>query len=132
MLLRVWDVTFIVADLRRAVAFYENVLCLPKKYEFSTYAGFDCGGVEIGLQPGTPGKGHRGMPCVDFLVRDVAEVHRVLRKRGVHFLQEPHDVPWGARIAVFTDPDGNLLEIVQIDWRKYLAGCASQQLNGHV
>jgi len=47
---RIWDVTFTVSDLRRAIWFYEEVLGLQKKYEFKDYAGFDCGGVEIGLK----------------------------------------------------------------------------------
>ena len=126
MILRVWDVTFAVADLDQAVDFYENVLGLQKKYQFSTYAGFDCGGVEIGLVPGrTTGVG-KDTPCVDFLVRDVDEVYRALRERGVHFVEEPHDTPWGGRIALFTDPDGHPLQLVQMDWQKYFAACAPQ------
>jgi len=124
MLLRVWDVTFAVSDLERAVDFYERVLELPKKYHFATYAGFDCGGVEIGLQTGTVAGEQEGATCVDFLVRDVDEVYRVLRERGVRFLQEPHDTAWGGRVALFADPDGHTLQVVQIDWRAYFAACA--------
>ncbi|RLG43649.1 MAG: hypothetical protein DRN92_09105 [Thermoproteota archaeon] len=124
MILRVWDVTFTVSDLERAVDFYERVLGLSKKYQFSTYAGFDCGGVEIGLIPGTPAGEQEGAPCVDFLVRDVDAAYRTLRERGVRFLKKPHDTPWGGRIALFADPDGNVLQLVQIDWPRYLAACA--------
>jgi len=124
MILRVWDITLTVSDLDRAVEFYEKTLELPKKYQFSTYAGFDCGGVEIGLQPGTPVGEREGAPCVDFLVRDVDEAYRTLSGRGVRFLEEPHDTPWGGRIALLTDPDGNLLQLTQIDWRRYFAACA--------
>jgi len=149
MILRVWDVTFTVSDLERAADFYEHVLGLSKKYQFSTYVGFDCGGVEIGLVPGVPRQardaaprqardsaprqardadpagGQDGAPCVDLLVRDVDEAYRGLRKRGVRFLKEPHDTLWGSRIALFTDPDGNVLQLVQIDWRRYFTACAS-------
>jgi predicted enzyme related to lactoylglutathione lyase len=101
MLLRIWDVTFTVAHLERAVAFYENVLGLSKKYYFpEDYAGFDCGGIEIGLTPG------------------------ILHDRGVHFVKEPHDTAWGGRIALFVDPDGNILQLTQIDWGKYFTVCA--------
>ena len=126
MILRVWDVTFTVSDLQRAVDFNENVLGLPKKYQFATYAGFDCGGVEIGLRPGTPIREQEGTPCVDFLVQDVDEVYRALHKQGIRFLKEPHDVPWGGRTALFSDPDGNVLQLVQIDWHRYFAACAPQ------
>lgn len=124
MLLRVWDVTFTVSDLERAANFYESVLGLQKKYQFSTYVGFDCGGVEIGLVPGDVAGDRVGAPVVDFLVQDVDEACRTLRERGVSFVKEPRDTPWGGRIARFTDPDGNLLQLVQIDWPAYLAACA--------
>jgi predicted enzyme related to lactoylglutathione lyase len=124
MFLRVWDVTFAVSDLEQAVDFYGHVLELPKKYQFSSYAGFDCGGVEIGLVPGKRAAHQTGVPLVDLLVQDVDEVYRVLAGKGVCFPKEPHDTVWGGRIALFADPDGNHLQLVQIDWPKYLAACA--------
>jgi catechol 2,3-dioxygenase-like lactoylglutathione lyase family enzyme len=127
MILRVWDVTFTVADLRRAVDFYQKVLGLQIKYHFSTYAGFDCGGVEIGLVPGRTDAVQEGGPCVEFLVRDVDEACRMLSEQGVGFAKEPHDTPWGSRIAQFTDPDGHILQLVQIDWPEFLAACAPNQ-----
>ena len=51
MIKTVWCVTFYVSDLKRAAKFYEETLGLEKKYEFSSYVGFECGGVEIGLIP---------------------------------------------------------------------------------
>ena len=122
MLLRIWDVTFTVSNLEQAVIFYENVLGLSKKYHYpNNYAGFDCGGVEIGLVPGNPLKVQEGIPCVDFLVQDIEEVYQCLRERGVHFTEEPHDTAWGGKIASFNDPDGNLLQLVQINWARYFA-----------
>jgi catechol 2,3-dioxygenase-like lactoylglutathione lyase family enzyme len=67
--------------LKKAAKFYKEVLGLEKKYEFSSYVGFECGEVEIGLIPK---------------------------------LREGEQ-------AKFTDPDGNILEIVQIDWEKYFS-----------
>jgi len=126
MILRVWDIMFTVSDLERAVNFYEHVLGLPKKYQFSGYAGFDCGGVEIGLQPGTPTTEQRGMPRVDLLVSDIDEAHKILREKGVAFIKEPHDTLWGSCIALFADPDGNVLQLVQmVDWHKYFSVSAT-------
>jgi len=50
MIKRIWDITLTVSDLKNAIDFYENILGLTKKYEFADYAGFDCGGIEIGLK----------------------------------------------------------------------------------
>jgi catechol 2,3-dioxygenase-like lactoylglutathione lyase family enzyme len=125
VLTRIWDITFTVADLEIAVAFYENVLGLSKKYHFpDDYAGFDCGGVEIGLSPGILDTTNARASCVNFLVDNVDETVRILQEHGVHFVKEPHDTAWGGRIAIFTDPDGNKLQLVQIDWHKYFSACA--------
>jgi catechol 2,3-dioxygenase-like lactoylglutathione lyase family enzyme len=124
MIKRIWDITLTVSDLKKAVDFYENILGLQKKYEFKDYAGFDCGGVEIGLKTwGEKEKPRKGEPTIDFLVDNVDESYRTLKERGVNFTKEPEDTLWNARIAIFSDPDGNLLQMVQIDWGKYFAAC---------
>ncbi|OQX92436.1 MAG: hypothetical protein B6D58_02940 [candidate division Zixibacteria bacterium 4484_95] len=72
MIKRIWDITLTVSDLGRAVSFYENILGLQKKYEFRDYAGFDCGGVEIGLKTwGELEKPRKGEPCINFIVDDI-------------------------------------------------------------
>ena len=122
MIKRIWDVTLTVSNLKKAVDFYENILGLQKKYEFKDYAGFDCGGVEIGLKTwGKLDKPRQGEPCINFIVDNVDESYRILKGKSVEFLEEPKDTQWGSRMAVFSDPDGNVMQITQIDWRKYLA-----------
>lgn len=125
MLLRIWDVTFTVNDLERSTDFFENVLELPLKYKYATYVGFDCGGIEIGLVPGTLARGEESAPLVDFLVGDVDQTWQCLADRGVNFLKEPYDTPWGGRVALFSDPDGNILQLVSIDWAEYFKACAT-------
>ena len=121
MIKTVWCVTFYVSDLKRAAKFYEETLGLEKKYEFSSYVGFECGGVEIGLIPkiGENQKVGPLSPSVEFLVDDIEKTYNELKRRGVKFVKELHEEPWGGRQAAFTDPDGNVLEIVQISWEKY-------------
>jgi len=119
MLRRVWCITLYVSDLKESGRFYGDVLGLDKKYEYPSYVGFDCGGVEIGLiQREKPDIGGDS-PTIEFLVDDVDEAYKTLKGKGVRFVREPHDEPWGGRQATFTDPDGNVLEILQIDWRRY-------------
>lgn len=125
MLLRVWDVTLPVSDLEKAVDFYQNVLGFSLKYHYSgDYAGFDCGGVEIGLAPAAMIKADEAGICLDFLVRDIDQVCQTLSGRGVGFIKEPHNTLWGGRIALFTDPDGNRLQLVQVNWPQYFKACA--------
>lgn len=125
MIRRIWDVTLTVADLQEAVNFYEKILGFQKKYEFKDYAGFDCGGIEIGIRTwGGLEKPRKGEPCLDFLVDNVDESYNTLKEKGVHFTEGPTDAPWGGRFAVFTDPDGNTLQLTQIDWGRYFEACA--------
>lgn len=120
MIRRIWDVTLTVSDIKRAVGFYEGILGLQKKYEYKDYVGFDCGGVEIGVRTwGGLENPRKGEPRVDFLVDNVDEVYARLKEKGVEFVRAPEDAVWGARFAVFTDPDGNTLQIVQIKWPQY-------------
>lgn len=116
---RIWGVTFYVSNLKRSIFFYEETLGLNKKYEYSNYAGFDCGGVEIGLIPKEKVAHGGNIPSVEFLVDNVDAAYHALKKKGVKFLNEPHNEPWGGRKAGFIDPDGNILEITQIDWKEY-------------
>jgi lactoylglutathione lyase len=45
------------------------------------------------------------------LVENVDRAYEALRSRGVEFIREPEDHPWGIRTAFFRDPDGHVWEI---------------------
>jgi len=115
----VWSITISVSDLERARRFYEKVLGLNKKYEYPSYVGFECGGVEIGLRPEAQLEIGKDSASIQFLVDDVDEEYRKLVSKGVEFIKKPHEEPWGGRQASFHDPDGNLLEIMEINWKEY-------------
>jgi catechol 2,3-dioxygenase-like lactoylglutathione lyase family enzyme len=123
MIKTVWSITFYVSNLEKSEKFYKETLSLEKKYEYSSYVGFECGGVEIGLIPKLK-EGQKvgpASPSVEFLVDDVEKVYKELKNKGVKFIKELHEQPWGGKQATFTDLDGNILEIAQINWKKYFA-----------
>jgi len=125
MIKRIWDITFTVSDLKKSIHFYEEILGLMKKYEFKDYAGFDCGGVEIGIKTwGEKEKPRKGEPCVDFLVDNIDKAYRILKEKGVEFFEPPKETLWGGKIAYFCDPDGNVLQLVEVEWEKYFKTCA--------
>jgi len=127
MIKRIWDITLTVADLTRAVDFYGNILGLQKKCQFHNYAGFDCGGVEIGIKTWAGRERFReGEACLGLLVDDLDAIMDRLRSKGVQTIRPPDDVPWGARTAIIADPDGNRLQLVQIYWGKYFAARAGR------
>jgi catechol 2,3-dioxygenase-like lactoylglutathione lyase family enzyme len=121
MIKTVWCITFYVSDLAKAKKFYEETLGLEKKYEYPSYVGFECGGVEIGLipKPQEEQKTSQTSPSIEFLVDNVDKVCKDLKSKGVKFIKELHEETWGGRQATFTDPDGHILEIAQISWEKY-------------
>jgi len=122
MITHVWAITLTVSDLEQAVRFYEDTLGLTKKYQFRDYAGFDCGGVEIGLKTwGGMERPRQGEPSVDLAVDNLDDTYERLAAKGVKFTKEPEDVQWGARIALFDDPDGNSLQLTEINWKRYFA-----------
>jgi catechol 2,3-dioxygenase-like lactoylglutathione lyase family enzyme len=116
-------ITFYVSDLEKSTKFYEETLGLEKKYLYKSYVGFDCGGVEIGLIRVPEKEDAVSVPScsVEFLVDDVNVFYRELKNKGVSFVEELHDEIWGGRQATFRDPDGNMLEIVQMNWQRYFS-----------
>jgi catechol 2,3-dioxygenase-like lactoylglutathione lyase family enzyme len=98
---KLYHITFPVSDLKRTATFYENVLCLKKTGEWPNYVEFDVGGVHFGLKPS-------GKLEVFLLVDDIDKAYQDLREKGVKFVTEPRDQPWGGRAAPFIDPGGNM------------------------
>jgi lactoylglutathione lyase len=125
MITRIWDVTLTVADLKKSVHFYENLLGLNRKYQFKDYAGFDVGGVELGLKTwGKRDAPREGEPCVNFLVENVDLAYAELKNKGVVIKTEPADTLWGSRRVLITDPDGHVLQLTTVKWDAYFATCA--------
>lgn len=104
MISKVYHITFPVSDIKKAVAFYENVLGLKKTGEWPNYGTFDVGGIQFGLEP-------HGKMEIFLLVDDVDKAYQDLKAKGVKFITEPKDQHWGARTATLVDPDGNKFTI---------------------
>ena len=51
MIKAICGIAFYVSDLRREIGFYEKQPRVTKKYEYSSYSGFGCSGIEMGLMP---------------------------------------------------------------------------------
>jgi predicted enzyme related to lactoylglutathione lyase len=103
-----------VADLTRAIRFYEDVLEW-KMTERRDDLGFahiatNVSGLELGLSAGSPNSG-TGASIVNIGVANVAEARALLEKRGVRFAGPTQVIPGKVALAAFADPDGNRLRL---------------------
>ncbi len=102
---------FAVANIEEALDFYCSKLGFEMKWRFGDpphRAGVEKEGVEIHLdaeQAGAP----PGPSVVYFHMEDAAGYFHELQDRGVDFLFELEDRPWGMRDFRIEDPYGNRL-----------------------
>lgn len=108
------NVVVFVRDLEAAKRFYSEQLKLPLAQAGMTMMEFFSGGTTLGVaQALTPealvfvGR-HTG---ITFRVKDIDSFCKELVQAGVRFDQPLEQSPWG-KMAVVSDPDGNLFALV--------------------
>ncbi|GAC1332130.1 MAG: VOC family protein [Mycobacteriales bacterium] len=101
-----------VSDLAAATPVYAALLGVAPQTEGPYYVGFDVGGQHIGL---VPGGGPQGMtsPVAYWHVADIEAKLAGVRAAGATVKEAVHDVGGGRLVATFTDPDGNVLGLLQ-------------------
>jgi lactoylglutathione lyase len=121
-----WYLGYVVlfaTDFERLLKFYSDKVQLPVRLLAEGYVEFVVEGAKLALLarerlPELVGRGHLERPAarchegsMTVLVEDVDRTYRGMVERGVTFLTEPQDRPWGQRSAYFEDPEGHLIEI---------------------
>ena len=101
-----------VSDLAAAKSVYTALLGVPPTADASYYVGYEAGGQHIGL---VPGGGPQGMtsPVAYWHVSDIEAKLGELTAAGAAIKEPPHDVGNGRLVAAVTDPDGNVLGLLQ-------------------
>ena len=108
-------------DLTRYPAlasFYRDTLGLPVRTDRGHHLAFAWPGgmrltlgVHTAVEPGPARDPLRIM--INFDVSDIHAAEARLCQRGVTFLRSASQEPWGGWIATFSDPDGNVLQLLQ-------------------
>jgi len=101
-----------VSDLEKAKPVYSALLGTPPQHDAPYYVGFDVAGQHIGLVPGGAAQGMTS-PVAYWHVPDIAAKLAEVTAAGGTVKDAPRDVGNGRLVATFTDPDGNVLGLLQ-------------------
>jgi len=104
---KIENLTIPVSNLKKSIAFYQGILGLKKKDEWSNYATFNIGEMMLGLDPDP-----KAELQIYMTVANVDEEYKALKEKRVQFVTEPKDQYWGGRTVMFKDPDGNKFILV--------------------
>ncbi len=101
-----------VSDLAKAKAVYTALLGVAPQTDSPYYVGFEAAGQHIGL---VPGGGTRGTasPVAYWHVADIEAKLAEVTAAGATVKEPAHDVGGGRLVATVTDPDGNVLGLLQ-------------------
>ena len=99
-----------VSDLAAAKKVYEALLGVAPQADAPYYVGFDVEGQHIGL---VPGGGGMTSPVAYWHVSDIEAKLAEVTEAGAVVKESPHEVGGGRLVATFTDPDGNVLGLIQ-------------------
>lgn len=116
MSVRVGYANIYVSDLGKAVDFYHGLLGLPLLFRDDdfNYARLDAGPIHVGVAAVPPDADNFAslvgrQTGIGLVVDDVDEAYEELSAKGVVFPMVPVDQPWGGRMGLLADPDGNQL-----------------------
>jgi predicted enzyme related to lactoylglutathione lyase len=101
-----------VSDLETAKAVYTALLGIPPQTDGPYYVGYEAEGQQIGLVPGGGPQGMT-MPVAYWHVTDIEAKLAEVTDAGATVKEPPRDVGEGRLVATFTDPDGNVLGLIQ-------------------
>lgn len=126
-LTRLWVVVIHVTNQKRAIEFYRDVLEMEIVLRDEKFNWVElrpqCGSSNVALvEPNPTGdlKAYHDASArigaysgIIFGTDDLDTLYQKLKMKGVVFKIEPKMMDWGGRLAVFLDPDGNELQVVE-------------------
>src|SRR5215469_2805946 len=101
-----------VSDLDKAKPVYAALLGVPPTADAPYYVGFDVGGQHIGLVP-SGGPQAMTSPVAYWHVANLDAKLAEVTAAGATVKEPPRDVGGGRLVATVTDPDGNVLGLLQ-------------------
>lgn len=123
--LRIFKSNVFVRDLDRSLPFYVEDLgfrvLADARFEFGRWVAVAPPDGSTILALVAPRRGTENYRLigrstnVSFIAEDIAATYALWCERGVKFLQPPQPQLWGGTFATFSDPDGNVFELLSSD-----------------
>ena len=101
-----------VSDLAKSREVYAALLGVQPQTDSEYYVGFEAAGQQIGLVPGGAAQGMTSPVC-HWHVADIEAKLAEVTAAGATVKEPAHDVGGGRLVATVTDPDGNVLGLLQ-------------------
>jgi predicted enzyme related to lactoylglutathione lyase len=98
-------------------AFYRDVIGLRPRSDRPGFVNFDFDGVRLTFSVHSDVVGPARDPLRIMLNLRTSDIDRAvarLRRAGVRMIRPPEPESWGGAIATFEDPDGNVLQYMQL------------------
>jgi predicted enzyme related to lactoylglutathione lyase len=113
MFLGLRTVIYRVPELARARDWYAEAFGVRPYFDQPYYVGFEVGGYELGLQPGTEGVRIGDNAVAYWGVADIGAAHAALLAKGAGAADPIADVGGDIKVATVTDPFGNVIGIIE-------------------
>jgi len=117
MLMLLSHVIVYVADMKRSVAFYRDLLGFPVKMESPEWTELHTGRTTLALHIAAPGdRPTRLMPGdahIGIEVVDLDKFYDEKKAKGITFKMPPTTQEFGRKMAVMTDPDGLAISVTE-------------------
>ena len=114
---RIGQISLVVHDVERAVAYYRDVLGMTFLFSAGpTLAFFDCGGVRLMLGPASEPRFDHPASILYYKVDDIGAAFATLKARGAIVEREPQRTAdmdtYELWIGFLRDPDDNVLALM--------------------
>lgn len=114
-----------VKDLKAVAAFYENIVGVApvkKTSRYISYGSLSLVDADYAEKLSSGFRSHvitPGRNCVEIHVSDLDGIFGRVRESGAHIANNITTMPWGERVFHCVDPEGNLVEIVERQRKKF-------------
>ncbi|MCB0519657.1 MAG: VOC family protein [Lewinellaceae bacterium] len=108
------NLTLMVKDIDRSVAFYQSIGFTLANRWGNHYAQITAPGITIGLHPAGDGSpSNSGNASIGFVADDFEAANTLLRQHSIEVEERSEE---GGKFLHFTDPDGTALYFIQPKW----------------